>query len=185
MENNQVTDLRTSAIPQEVISGWKEDIDFQVALQASPHTLESSESFMENRNSAFYFITFPGVVVAVDDKGAWVFEMNIDEPNWRAVEVDPKSAHWSKNLPFTQGLLGGVWGWHNALDLATINNIATDDSIRAYRPSHHLQVEERLGIFTISRSPNVIFTKSIKLTSSLDKRKPYILPYDLLPDEEE
>lgn len=185
MENNQVTDLRTSAIPQEVISGWKEDIDFQVALQASPHTLESSESLMDNRKSAAYLIRIPGGVAAIDDRGMWVIEMNSDEPPWRYVEIDPNSAHWSKKFHFTQAVRVRNLGWGNALELATTTEISVDDSTRAYRPLHDLQAEEMLGIFTISRLPNVIFTKSIKLTSSLDKRKPYILPYDLLVDEEE
>ena len=76
-----------------------------------------------------------------------------------------------------------VWG--NELELATTPDIAVDDSKQLHRPLQDLQAEEMLGIFTISRSPNVIFTKSIQLTSSLEKRKPYISPYGLLPDEEE
>lgn len=185
MENNQVTDLRTSAIPQEVISGWKEDIEFQVALQASPHTLESSESLMDNRKSAAYLIRIPGGVAAIDDRGMWVIEMNSDEPPWRYVEIDPNSAYWSKKLHFTPAVRVRNFVWGNALELATTPDIAVDDSKQLHRPLQDLQAEEMLGIFTISRSPNVIFTKSIQLTSSLEKRKPYISPYGILPNEEE
>ncbi|GAG80224.1 unnamed protein product [marine sediment metagenome] len=183
MESNKVTEIKTSVIPPGFLSGWKENIDFQMALQLIPDTLGSTESAIGSRHSIPYIQRSLSQAAILYAGNTWVIETNPDEPPWKSVEVDPCSDLWSKQSRVTQFLHEGFLKSYNALDVATTTDIAVDDSTRANRSLHNLQAEEKLGLFTISRPPSVHATP-VLLTSTLEKRKPYIPPHDLLEYEE-
>jgi len=183
MENNKVTEIKTSVIPPGILSAWKENIDFQMALQLIPDTLGSTESAMGSRYSIPYIQRSLGQTAILYAGNTWVIETNPDEPPWKSVEVDPYSDLWSKQSRVTQGMHEGFRMFYVALDVATTTEIAVDDSPRANRSLQNLQAEEKLGLFTISRPPSAYATP-VQLTPTLEKRKPYIPPYDLLDYEE-
>ncbi len=184
MENNKVTGIRTSVIPQVFLSGWKENIDFQMALQVSPDTLGSNESAMVGRHIRPYIQGFLGHVSLFDEGNMWFIKINPDEPQGKSVEIDPCSDLWSKQSRVTRCPHEGFRMFYNAIDVATTTDISVDDSPRVNRSLQNLQAEEKLGLFTISR-PLSVYATPVKLTSTLEKRKPYIPPYDLLEYEEE
>ncbi len=179
MENNKVTEIRTSVIPQVFLSGWKENIDFQMALQVSPDTLGSNESAMVGRHIRPYIQGFLGHVSLFDEGNMWFIKINPDEPQGKSVEIDPCSDLWSKQSRVTRCPHEGFRMFYNAIDVATTTDISVDDSPRDQRPLHDFQAEDTLGIFTFSRSHKVIFTTSIQLSSNLPKRKPFIPPHEL------
>jgi len=184
MENNKVTEIRTSVIPPGLLSGWKDDIDFQMALQVITDTLGSTETAMVSRHSIPFIQRSLGHFSVFDSGNTFIIETNPDEPPWKSVEFDPCSDLWSKQSRIIQGLHEGFRIFYTELDVATTTDISVYVSPRANRSFHNLQAEEKLGLFTISRPPSVYATP-VQLTSTLEKRKPYIPPYDQLDYEEE
>lgn len=180
MEDNQIKDTQAPYMALALRSASPDSIVPLVPVGGTPHTLGSLQTFPEG---SYYVYHLPDGTTIISAYGQpWKHEAFLEnqipdtEANHAANQLPSGSPliQWDQYLQNTGASYAGT--------VATMADIALENRHQTDSLFDDAPTEDLSGIFTFSRSPNVIFSTSIDLSSRLQKMKPYISPHDLSID---